>query len=155
MWVPKMIIVLLHWLLFFFFPFSLWRHPWPILRLDETVWSGRFSCQHTVSLPGGLCGQRVLQHWSKFLISVFDCKSACRLLYIFGIVIFNEFKNAEALRRCHREQKRSLLHVTGVMSSHIPLYLCWKADEEQALVLLATLLGKHRRQSALQLAEVK
>lgn len=44
---------------------SLWRHPWAVLWLDEAFWSRRVSSQHTVSLPGWLCGQRVFQYWSK------------------------------------------------------------------------------------------
>jgi len=85
MGVPKMISSWSIWVLFFSSS-SLWGHPWSVLWLDETVWSGRFSCQHAVSLPGGLRGQRVLQHWSKFLISIFGCKTACSLLCMFSII---------------------------------------------------------------------
>lgn len=41
---------------------SVWRHPRAVLRPDEVVWSGRISCQHTLPLPRGLCGQRLLQY---------------------------------------------------------------------------------------------
>ena len=49
--------------------FSVRRYSWTILRPHEAVWSRRPSCQHQVSIPGRLRGQRVLQYRGRYFSS--------------------------------------------------------------------------------------
>lgn len=39
----------------------MWGHPWSVLRLEGAVQGGWRCPRNKLPLPGGLCGQRVLQ----------------------------------------------------------------------------------------------
>lgn len=69
---------------------SVRRYPRPVLRPDEAIRSGRFSCQHTLPLPWGLCGQGLLQYWGEERCSAENTRLNLVFFFFFRVCVQSE-----------------------------------------------------------------